>query len=132
MHYKFAKEIWDKPHSIYEGDDKVKKAKIQTYRGKFDSLRIKEENIADYLLWVDETINAIRGLGEEVKDVAVKKKVMRSLPSRYDQKISAIEVARDLDKFTMGELFGSLTTYDMRNVSTRTLNKETSLKATKD
>ena len=33
MHCETAKEIWDKLKNIYEGDDKVKGAKLQTYRG---------------------------------------------------------------------------------------------------
>ena len=32
-HCKSAKEIWDKLRNIYEGDSKVKVAKLQTYRG---------------------------------------------------------------------------------------------------
>jgi hypothetical protein len=32
-HCKYTKEIWDKLQNIYEGDSKVKEAKIQTYRG---------------------------------------------------------------------------------------------------
>ena len=38
MHCKIAKEIWDKLKNIYEGDDKVKGAKLQTYRGQFEIL----------------------------------------------------------------------------------------------
>ena len=33
MHCETAKEIWDKLKNIYEGDDKVKGAKLQTYKG---------------------------------------------------------------------------------------------------
>ena len=36
MHYTSAKEIWDKLKNVYEGDGKVKGAKIQTYRRQFD------------------------------------------------------------------------------------------------
>jgi hypothetical protein len=32
-HCKSTKEIWDKLRNIYEGDTKVKEAKLQTYRG---------------------------------------------------------------------------------------------------
>jgi hypothetical protein len=32
-HCKSAKDIWDKLRNIYEGDSKVKVAKIQTYKG---------------------------------------------------------------------------------------------------
>ena len=36
-HCKSAKEIWDKLQNIYEGDSKVKEAKLQTYRGHFET-----------------------------------------------------------------------------------------------
>jgi hypothetical protein len=64
-HCKSAKEIWDKLQNIYEGDSKVKIAKLQTYRGQFKQLKMKEdEDITTYFLRVDETMNAIIGLGE--------------------------------------------------------------------
>jgi hypothetical protein len=46
-HCKSAKEIWDKLQNIYEGDSKVKEEKLQTYRGQFEQLKMKEDdNIA--------------------------------------------------------------------------------------
>ena len=33
MYCEIVKEMWDKLKNIYEGDDKVKRAKLQTYRG---------------------------------------------------------------------------------------------------
>ena len=65
MHFKSAKEIWDKLQNIYEGDTKFKATKLQTYRGQFEQLKMKEdEDIATYFLRVDETMNAIIVLGE--------------------------------------------------------------------
>ena len=62
-HCKSAKDIWDKLQNIYEGDSKVKTTKLQTYRGQFKQLKMKEdEDIATYFLRVD--VNAIIGLGE--------------------------------------------------------------------
>jgi hypothetical protein len=50
-HCKSAKEIWDKLRNIYEGDSKVKVAKLQSYRGQFEQLKMKEdEDIAIYFL----------------------------------------------------------------------------------
>ena len=47
MHCETTKEIWDKLKNVYEGDDKVKGAKLQTYREQFENLKMKEEeNIA--------------------------------------------------------------------------------------
>ena len=43
MHYTLAKETWDKIKNVNEGDGKVKGAKLQTYRRKFEHLTMKEE-----------------------------------------------------------------------------------------
>ena len=46
-----AKEIWDKVKNIYQGDEKIKKAKLQTYLVQFETLQMKEEeDIAAYFL----------------------------------------------------------------------------------
>jgi hypothetical protein len=51
IHCKSTKDIWDKIQNIYEGYSKVKAAKLQTYRGQFEQLKMKEyENIAAYFL----------------------------------------------------------------------------------
>jgi len=50
--------MWDKLQNTHEGDDKVKKEKIQTHRSPFEILKMnEEENIARYLLCVDEIVN---------------------------------------------------------------------------
>ena len=75
MHCISSKEIWDKLQNIYEGDEKFKEEKIQTYRGQFEQLKMKEdENIVDYFLRVDETMNEIRGLVEEVEESIIVQK----------------------------------------------------------
>jgi hypothetical protein len=42
MHCDFAKEIWDNLQNVYEGYEKVKGAKLQTYIGQFEKLKIKK------------------------------------------------------------------------------------------
>jgi hypothetical protein len=87
-HCKSTKEIWDKLQNIYEGDSNVKETKLQTYRGQFEQLKMKEdEKIAAYFLRVDEIVNAILGLGEEIKEFVIVQKVLRSLPMIFDPKI---------------------------------------------
>jgi hypothetical protein len=43
MHLESAKEMWDKIISSYEGNEKVKDAKHQTYRLQFEQLKMKED-----------------------------------------------------------------------------------------
>ena len=64
-----AKQAWDKLKIIYEGESKVKESKLQTYKGKFESIKMKEEeNVGEYLLHLDEVVNAIIGLGRKLKE----------------------------------------------------------------
>ena len=67
-------------------------AKLKTYRGQFEQLKMKEdEYIASYFLRVDETMNAIIGLREEIEESVIVQKVLRSLPMRFNPKISTLE-----------------------------------------
>jgi len=40
MHCDTAKDIWNRLQNIYEGEAKVKGAKLQTYKGKFEQLKM--------------------------------------------------------------------------------------------
>ena len=81
MRCKTAKQAWDKLKIVYEGSSKFKESKIHTYKGQFQSLNMKEEeNIGEYLLRVDAVVNAIRGLGGELKEREVVDKVLITLP----------------------------------------------------
>ena len=65
---KTAKEVWGKLENIYVGDSKVKEAKLQISREKFEKLKMREdEDIDAYFQCVDETTNTLEGLGESVE-----------------------------------------------------------------
>eukprot|EP00253_Pinus_taeda_P016192 PITA_16192 len=130
MHCTSAKEMWEKLVGLYDGDSKVKKAKLQTQRRQFESLRMEdEEDIAAYLLRVAEVVNYMKVLDEKVEESTIVQKVLRSLPDRFDSKISAIEEAKDLDTLKMDELHGILTAYEMRKGGPS--SKDASFKASK-
>ena len=40
---KISKEVWGKLENIYVGDSKVKEAKLQTFRAKFEQLKMRED-----------------------------------------------------------------------------------------
>jgi len=68
----------------------------------------ESEDITTYFLQVDEVVNTMRDLGEKMKDANIVQKVLRSLPARFDPKISAIEEISGLATLEMDELHGIL------------------------
>jgi hypothetical protein len=131
-HYKSTKDIWNKLRNICEGDSKVKAVKLQTYRGEFEQLKMKkDEDITAYFLRVDETVNAIIGLGEEIKEFVIVQKVLRSLPMRFNPKISALEEISDLNSISMDERYGIFTAFEMRTEEENLDVKEAAFKASK-
>jgi hypothetical protein len=91
----------------------------------------EDEDIAAYFLRVDETVNAIIGLGEEIKESVIVQKVLKSLPMRFNPKISALEERSDLNSISMDELHGIFTAYEMRTEQENPDVKETTFKASK-
>ena len=107
--------IWDKIVLSYEGDDQVKRAKLQTLRIQYENLKMyNDESVANYFLRVDEIVNCMKNLGEEIKEAVVVEKVLRSLSPRFESKVSAIEEKENLQSLKMSQLHGILTAYEMR------------------
>ena len=51
--------------TIYVGDSKVNRAKLESFKEQYEGLKMKdEENISEYFERVDIIVNAIRGLTE--------------------------------------------------------------------
>ncbi|CAL2226985.1 unnamed protein product [Prunus armeniaca] len=71
-------------------------------------------------------------LGEKIPEDRVVKKILRSLPQRFQPKITAIEEIRDLNTLKVQELIGSIQTYEMKhlppkkskNVAFKVVNEE--------
>eukprot|EP00253_Pinus_taeda_P022128 PITA_22128 len=115
MQLKSAKEIWDKIVLSYEGDEQVKRSKLQILRIQYESLRMhNDESVASYFLCIDEIVNCMKNLGEEIKEVIVAEKVLRSLSPKFDSKDFSIEENQNLQNLTMSQLYIFLTTYEMR------------------
>jgi hypothetical protein len=132
MHYSSVKDIWDKLQNVYEGDEKFKATNLQTYRGQFEQLKMKEyENITTYFLQVDEEVNGIRGLGVEVDESIIVQKVLRSIPMIFDPTISSLEERTDLDSISMDELHRIFTSYEMRTEHENLITKESTFKTSK-
>jgi hypothetical protein len=69
LHLETAKAMCDKLISSYEGNEKVKDAKLQTYRLKFEQINMNEyEIVSKYFLRVEELVNAMKHLGEKIEE----------------------------------------------------------------
>ena len=112
---KLPKNVWDKLENIYAGDSNVKEAKLQIYREKFEQLRMKEDcNIAAYFQYVDEITNTLEGLGDPVDEKNIIRKILRTLPRRFNPKVLVLEYSANLDKLSKEELHEVLIAYEMR------------------
>ncbi|GMP38233.1 hypothetical protein CsSME_00009564 [Camellia sinensis var. sinensis] len=81
----------------YKGDEKVKSVRLQTLRGEFESLKMKDsESIFDYFSRVQSVVNQLRVNG------------------RFDHVVAAIEEGRDLSIMTIEGLLGSLCAHEYR------------------
>jgi hypothetical protein len=92
-----AKEAWEILMTCYEGTSKVKMSKLQLLTTKFENLRMKEEeSIQDFHMNLLDIANSFEALGERMSDEKLSRKILRSLPKRFDMKVTVIEEAQDM------------------------------------
>ena len=70
-------------------------------------------------------------MGEEIQESVIVQKVLRSLPMRFDPKISTLEKREDLNSISMDELHEIFTAYEMRTEQENLDVKEAAFKASK-
>ncbi|KAK2987735.1 hypothetical protein RJ640_016833 [Escallonia rubra] len=98
-----AKKAWDRLENTFKGIDKVKKVRLQSLRGEFESLQMKDsETIFDYISRVLSVVNQLERNGEEMEDSWVVEKILRSL----DHVLVAIEESNETETMTVDELSG--------------------------
>ncbi|CAL2247396.1 unnamed protein product [Prunus armeniaca] len=128
-----SKEAWDILQVTHEGTDTVKGAKLQMHTLQFETLMMDEnETFSEFYAKLCVIVNACSGLGEKIPEDRVVKKILRSLPQRFQPKITAIEEIHDLNTLKVQELIGSIQTYEMKhlppkkskNVAFKVVNEE--------
>lgn len=72
------------------------------------------ESVDNYFLHIDEIVNCMKSLGEEIKEAILVEKVLRSLSSKFESKVLAIEEKQNLQSITMSQLHAILTAFEMR------------------
>ncbi|KAL5816417.1 hypothetical protein ACOSQ3_024795 [Xanthoceras sorbifolium] len=112
---KSSKEVWDTLLKTYKGADKVKRIRLQTLRGEFESLRMKSnESIAEFYTRVMVVANQLRRNGETLTDMRISEKILRSLDPKFDFIVVALEETKDLETMSVEELVGSLQAHEQK------------------
>jgi len=74
---------------------------------------LDDESIHDYHLNILDIANAFDSLGEKISDEKLVRKILRSLPKRFDMKVIAIEEVQDISNMKVDELIGSLQNFEI-------------------
>jgi hypothetical protein len=83
---------------------------------------LEDESIQDYHLNILDIANSFESLREKISDEKRVRKILRSLPKRFDMKVTAIKEAQDISSLKVDELIGSLQNFEI-NVNNKTDKK---------
>ena len=73
----------------------------------------EDESFNEFYAKLKDIVNSAINLGETILESEIVRKVLRSLPERFQAKITVIEDSKDIEKITLTELVGNLQTYEL-------------------
>ncbi|XP_052181905.1 uncharacterized protein LOC127794699 [Diospyros lotus] len=109
-----TKSIWDSLKQKYQGIVRVQHAQRQALRREFEVLNLKVgEPINEYFART-LTSNKLRNHGENMTDVVVIEKILRSMTPKFDYVVCSIEESNDLNTLSIDDLQSSLLVHEQR------------------
>ncbi|MQL76440.1 hypothetical protein Taro_008828 [Colocasia esculenta] len=109
-----AKEMWDKLELIYEGTSEVRESKVSMLVSDYEMFKMNhDETFSDMFARFMVLINGLKGLKKEYSESDLVRKILRSLPSSWNTKVTVIEDSKNLSTMKVDELIGSLMTYEL-------------------
>jgi len=124
-----SKEIWDSMKKKFEGNARVKRSHLQALRRDFETLEMRSgEGVTEYFSRVMTVANKMRIYGEEMSDVKVVEKILRSLTEKFTYIVCSIEESKDIDSLSIDELQSSLIVHEQK--FKRRSSEEQALKVT--
>ncbi|KAL1221312.1 hypothetical protein V5N11_002154 [Cardamine amara subsp. amara] len=110
-----SKQLWDSMKTKYQGNLRVKRAQLQTLRRNFELLEMKNgESISDYFTRVMVVSNDMRNCGDDMQDVKIVEKIMRTLNESFNYIVCSIEESKDIDNLSVDALQSSLLVHEQK------------------
>ena len=89
--------------------------KLQTLRQEFKVAHMKgSESVQSYVSRMVTIVNQMRVYGVKISDQTVVAKLLRSLTTRFNHIVVAIEEVKDINVLSVDELSGSLQAHEAR------------------
>jgi len=115
-----AKQLWDSMKVKCQGSARVKRAQLQRLRRTFETLEMKSgEGVSGYFARVMSIANDMRNCEEDMPDVKIVEKILRSLTEKFNFVVCSIEESKDIDKLIVDELQASLLVHEQKVVEKR-------------
>ena len=73
----------------------------------------EDESFDEFYAKLKDIVSSAFNLGKTILEPKIVGKVLRSLPKRFNAKITAIEESKDIDKICLIEIVGNLQTYEL-------------------
>ena len=94
---------------------RVKGSILQASRKDFETLEMKVgERITNYFARVLAVASKMRVYGEQMKDVTIVEKILRSLTDKINYVVCSIEESKDVDALTIDEPQSSLIVHEQK------------------
>lgn len=110
-----SKQLWDSMKRKYQGNKRVQRAQLQTLRRDFEILEMKSgESVNEYFSKVMLVANDMRNAGEDMPDVKIVEKILRTLTEKFNYIVCSIEESKDIDQLSVDELQSSLLVHEQK------------------
>ena len=116
-----SKQAWEILKSMHRGIDKTIRVRLQILRSEFEGLNMNgAESISEYFSRTLVIVNQMRRYGEDIDDVRVMEKILRTLTPKFEHVVVAVEQSMDFKTTSVDELMATLEIHEQR------INKKTS------
>ncbi|XP_058754911.1 uncharacterized protein LOC131628067 [Vicia villosa] len=100
-----SKQLWDSMKMKYQGNARVQHAQLNRLRREFEVLAMKPgELINNYFGRVMVISNDMRNCRENMDNVKIVEKILRTLTEKWNYTVCSIEEAKDIDELSVDAL----------------------------